>query len=457
MQARIPEQEEIDKYITRLLSDLSKATAMRLKAGLRILMTTDQTTFRTICSSAVQQELQDFVDLLQHPEAIAPKTSSTEQGATTIIEYIKKFTLEHLNLLDARSTILPSVANVTKNLTEGGHLKSVVHTSAIRNVVKAAHFVDALEKKFKSEGLQGHLLDDAVKRAAMGTARLHNFVLVGDILALERELATPGVDVNLPNPDGLPLLHIAVREGFLQIVETLLKIPGIQVNLVSNSGWTPLHLAARLGDSDIVAALLRAPGIDVNIANSDGWTALHWAAWHGNSEIVIQLLDVPGIEVNPRDKNKTTPLHWAARNGQVDVISILLDARGIEVNPADSDLKTPLYYAVNFDHTAATAALVADPRLEVNLQDIDGLSALHWAARNGRLDLVNLLLEVPGIRKDLLDNNNMTPYDWAKKLEFPELLPFLSIHPLKHTWLQKLKEIWRNIADYFRTHLTTEP
>ena len=457
MLARISEQEDLDKYLTRLLSDLSKTNTLRIKAGLRILMTTDQTTFNTICSAVVQQELQDFVDLLKHPEAIAPKTCSTAPGVAAVIEYIKKFTLDNLHLLDARSAILPDANQLKKNLAEGGHIKSVVHISAIRNVVNAAHFVDALEIKFRHEGLQGRALDDAVKRAAMGTARLHNNVLVGDILALERELTTPGVDVNLPNPDGLPLLHIAVREGFLPIVERLLKVPGIQINLVSNNGWTPLHLAARLGDNDIVAALLKAPGINVNVTNSDGWTPLHWAAWHGNSEIVMQFLERPEIQVNPRDKNKTTPLHWAARNGQVEVISLLLSAKGIEVNPTDIDLKTPLYYAANFDHTAATSVLVSDPRIEVNLQDIDGLSPLHWAARNGRLDLVNLLLEVPGVRKDLLDNNDMTPYDWAQKLEYTELLPLLRIHPIKHPWLVKLKTVWDNIVGYFKSHLTTEP
>jgi len=456
MLARISEQEDLDKYLTRLLSDLSKPNALRLKAGLRILMTTDQTTFNTISSRVVQQSLQDFVDLLKHPAAVAPKTCSTESGTAAVIEYIKKFTLDNLNLLDARPAILPDTDNLKKNLAEGGHMKSVVHTSAISNVVQAAHFADALEIKFKHEGLQGHLLDDAVKRASMGTARLHNFVLEGNILALERELTTPGVDANLPNPDGLALLHIAVREGFLQIVERLLQVPGIQVNLVSNTGWTPLHLAARLGESEIVAALLRSPSINVNVTNSDGWTPLHWAAWHGHTQIVNQFLARPEIQINPRDKNKTTPLHWAARNGQVEVIALLLSAPGIEVNPTDIDLKTPLYNAVNFDHVAATAALVADPRIEINLQDMDGLTALHWAARNGNLDLVNLLLEVPGVRKDLLDNNNMTPFDWAQKLEFTELLPLLRIHPVMHPWLLKLKKIWESIADYFKTHLSTE-
>lgn len=457
MLAHISEQGDIEKYLTRALSDLTIANTVRIKAGLRILMTTDQRTFETICSRAVQTDLQDFIALLHQPEKLAPKTCSTEQGKATVLAYIKKFTLDNLSMLDTRSTILPSAMNVRKSLSENAHLKSVVHTSAIRNVINVAHFVDAMEKKFKEEGLTGRMLDIAVKGATEGTARLHDFVFAGDILGIERELATPGVDVNLPNQEGLPLLHIAVREGSLQIVELLLKVPGIQVNLVSNSGWTPLHLAARLGDTDIVAALLRAPGINVNVVNSDGWTPLHWAAWHGNAQIVVQFLETPGIQVNPRDKNQTTPLHWAARNGQVDVISLLLDAPDIEVNPVDTDRKTPVYYAVNFDHTAATAALIADTRVDVNIQDIDGLSPLHWAARNGRLDLVNLLLEVPNIRRDLLDNNNMTPYDWAQKMDFPELLPILRGGPLKHPWLHKLKTVWRNIAGYFRSHLTTEP
>lgn len=454
---RISEQEEIERYLTSLLSDLTKANAVRLKAGLRILMTTDQPTFNTISSKAVQHDLYDFVAVLQHPEALAPKTCSTLQGKTAVIQHIKDFTLSHLHLLDARSTILPDTTNVKKNITEGGHLKSVIHPSAISNVVNAAHFLDAIEKKFKADGLKGNMLDDAVKQATRGTARLHNYVFEHDIKALERELSTPGIDVNLANPDGLALLHIAVIEDYPDIVKRLLQVPGIKVNQLSNTGWTALHLAARLGDSDIVAELLRSPDINVNVVNSDGWTPLHWAAWHGHSQIVMQLLEMPNIHINPRDKNGTTPLHWAARNGQVDVISMLLSKSAVEVNPQDSDLKTPLYYAVNFDHAAATAALVADPRIDINLQDIDGLSPLHWAARNGRLDLVNLLVETPGIRKDLRDNNQMTPYDWAQQLGFSELLPILRIHAVKYPWFEHLKNMWLNLVDYFRTHLNSEP
>lgn len=452
MLARISEQNEIDRYLKHALMDLSKANALRLKAGLRILMTTDQTTFETICSTSVQKDLQDFVSVLQHPEALAPKTCTVEEGRKAVIESIKRFTLSHLNLIDARTTLLFDSDVTTQTLTEGAHLKSIIHTSALSNVMNAAHFADVIEQRFKQQGLKGATLEEAVRNATIATAELHHFVIHGDILAVERNLKIPGVDVNHPNPDGLPLLHVATREGHVQIVKLLLKEPSVHVNLVNNTGWTPLHLAARLGYIEIVELLLQAPGINVNIVNSDGWTPLHWAAWHGHTEIVSRFLAAPGILVNPRDKTKNTPLHWAARNGQADVISLLASFPGIDLNPLDIDLKTPLYYAVMFDHAAAISILLEANGIDVNIQDIDGLTALHWAARNGKLELVNLLMEVPGIRTDLVDHNEMTPADWARRNGYDELLPYLGATQHALPWW---KRFWQESLDYLKSRLAT--
>lgn len=453
MLARLSEQDEIHQYLTRILRDLSKTNAVRLKAGLRILMTTDQKTFETLCSTALQQELHDFVSVLQHPEALAPKTCTVEAGRKAVIAAIQEFTLNHLNLIDARTALLQNPSITTQTIAEGSHLKAVVHTSALRNVINAAHFVNVIEKRFKEQGLKGKALEEAVQTATIATAELHYFVIQGNLLAVERNLKIPGVDVNHPNPDGLPLLHLAVREDHVSIVKLLLKEPSLKVNLVNNTGWTALHLAARLGYAESVDLLLQAPGIDVNIVNSDGWTPLHWAAWHGHTGIVSRLLSQPGIQVNPREKSETTPLHWAARNGQGDVVGLLAAAPGIDINPVDIDLKTPLYYAVMFDHVAAASALLATNGIDVNLQDIDGLTPLHWAARNGNVELVQLLMQAPGRKTGLRDHNGMTPADWAKQYGFDELLPFLGVKNSSSWW----KNLWTQMLAYLKSNLVSSP
>lgn len=454
MLSRIAEQEDVDQYLNKALSDLTKSNAVRLKAGLRILMTTDQSTFDRICSTTVREELTEFVQILRHPEAVAPKTAATPEGRKAVLDYITDYTLRHLQLIDKRVSILPNIYTLTKSLLSGEHLKSVVHASALKHVVTAAHFLDEVEKKLKEQGYTGKNLDAMLKQATENTARLHNFVIDGNYVGVERELHKPGVDVNLPNPDGLPLLHVAIREGHIQIVKLLLTVPDIKVNQLSISGWSPLQLAARLGYTDIVQLLVKQPNININLANSDGWTALHWAAWHGHAEMVYILVSCPGVQVNPVDKSKNTPLHWAARNGQADVIAVLLATSTVDVNPQDIDLRTPLHYAVAYDHAAATSALLISPQINVNLQDTDGMTPLHWACRNGRVDLTGLLMDVPNLKLNIRDHSGLTAEDWAIRNEYPELIPLLSKSSLMTLVLRKLKYMFYNAIDYIKCMLS---
>lgn len=451
--AELKQTEEMlatEQFISRLLRDLTRPNAIRLKAGLQILMIAEMAHFETITSQAVQQELQDFKTLLLNPERLAPESCRSEAGKSGILQHIKKITLENLSLLDDRPTILPNTYTVLKTVKEGERLKSVVHTSALRNVVTAAHYMDAIEARFRAEGYIDKVLAEKVNLATEAMSKLQAAVLEGDLTTLQKSLSVEGVDVNLPNPEGLPLLHLAIREGHTEVVRLLLTVPHVNVNLVSNNGWAPLHFACRLGWNDIVKILLSAPAIQVNIVNSDGWTPLHWAAWHGFINVVIILLTDGRLEVNKRDSTNCTPLHWAARNGHADVVSVLLADPRIDPNPIDNELKTPLHYAVSFDHVAATSTLLSALTIAINLQDMDGLTPLHWAARNGRSELVDLLIEVSDIRYDLRDHNNMTAADWARRNEYPELVPKLTsknhkVHFLKKLWehaLTRFKQVW---------------
>lgn len=428
----VQEKEVIEQYILKTLTDLSLPNVTRLKAAIRILMTTDFQTFTTVTSSSAQVELKPLIDLLQHPEQWVPRSSNTDLGKEGLQDHIKLFTLNNLNLLDERTTILPNPLMVEKSVKEGERLKSVVHTTAIHNVMTAAHYTEEIERHFRELGLTGTDLRAAVDKAIAAMLHLHRAAIEGNFIEFIRDLSVPGVNANLANPDGLSLLQIATREGHIAIVKLLLSLPAIKVNLVSNNGWAALHIAARMGHDDIVALLLSHPEIEVNIVNSDGWTPLHWAAWHGHSHVVTELLNTRQIKVNQIDRSSTSALHWAARNGHADVVALLTNAPGIEINLMDNEGKTALYYAIAYDHLACASTLLEAPEIGVNIADMDGLTPLHWAARNGRIDLVNLLLEMPQINIMALDNNLMTPLDWAKHNGFHELVPIMS---------QRLKKI----------------
>lgn len=450
MLSHAKEQEAIEAVIRKTLSDLTQTNALSLKAGIRILMTTDQKTFETICSAAVQEKVTSLKNLLLHPEHLAPITSETEAGIQAVQDHIKTFTLNNLTLLDERTSILPNTFMVTKSVKEGERLKSVVHTSAIRNVVISAEFIEALRKRLLAENFKDQVLDDALDKAILAMNLLHDAVINNEIEIVKKELKVPGVDINYSYADGLSLIHLAAREDNVNILKLLLEQPHINVNLVSNNGWTALHIAARMGFDDIVKILLQTPNINVNAVNSDGWTPLHWAAWHGHTKVVTELLEARNIDVNKRDQSQSTALHWAARNGNNDVVTLLIALSDIEINPVDLEKKTPLYYATQFDHLAATSALVSNPKIDPNIPDMDGLTPLHWAARNGRMDLVNVLMSVPGININMLDNNGMTAIDWAMQNGYDVLVPLINPDYKPPSLFDRIKD---KILVFFRVYI----
>lgn len=435
-------QTEIERTITKALSDVSKTNAVRLKSGLRVLMTTNFQTFETVCSDAVQEALKDFKVLL----SLASSAEGSESEREETIQFIKQFTLNNLNLLDDRTSILPNTFMVKKSIMEGERLKSVIHASALKNVITNAHYVDALEKKFKAEGATPEQSSERAEKAIQSTRELHKAVLEGNISKILQCLSVHGVDVNYPDEQGMTPLHIAARDGLTETVKLLLTVPNININAINNNGWSPLHIAARAGFADIVDALLTMSNIDPNSVNSDGWTALHWAAWQGSTDVVTVLLAAHHINVNQTDKTGMTPLHWAARNGHPDIISVLLSVPSILVNPVENEKRTPLHLAAMFNHESAVLALLRAKGIELNLADMDGLTPLHWAARNGQEGILKALLAKKDIMIDVLDNNSMTPLDWARRNAHTTIIRLLS--PTQKQ--SRPPNFWESLLHFFK-------
>lgn len=446
MALHLKEKTAIEEYILKALKDVSRTNPLRLKAGLRILLTTNLDTFEKICSPSVQSDLDDFKKLLLSPEMFAPVSCQGLEDKQQVEEYVKQYTLSRLNLLDERTSILPNPSMVKSSLLGGERLKSVVHASAMRNVITHAHYLEALEKRFKNEGVPQEKISEKVNRALECTVDLRKAVLDGDVTKVLQNLAVRGVDINYPDEQGFTPLHLAVRENQLEIARLLLTVPHININQVSNTGWTPLHMAARQGHADILDAILAMPDVNPNVVNSDGWSALHWAAWHGFIDTVTVLLTAPGINVNVIDKNGSTPLHWAARNGHHDIIAVLISVPEIAINIQDHEQRTPLHEAASYSHKEAVASLLKSPKIEPNLKDKDGLTALHAAARNGDKDIIELLLTNRDTLIDILDNNGMTPYDWAIKNGHDGVIQYLKMdNAEKPSFMLKLRKFFQKL------------
>ncbi|MEA3097916.1 ankyrin repeat domain-containing protein [Caballeronia mineralivorans] len=140
-----------------------------------------------------------------------------------------------------------------------------------------------------------------------------------DVSAVKKLLAQ-GVDPNLVDNTGAPLLVIAAREKSDKVGKLLADNPNIDLEKLDSAGENAMMLAALNDDLNFVNMLI-AKDAEVN---KKGWTPLHYAATNGHDDVVKVLLDHSAY-IDAGSPNGTTPLMMAARGGHLSTVKLLLD------------------------------------------------------------------------------------------------------------------------------------
>jgi ankyrin repeat protein len=129
-----------------------------------------------------------------------------------------------------------------------------------------------------------------------------------------------GMDPNLVDNTGAPLLVIAAREKSDKVARVLIDDPKIDLEKQDPAGENAMMMAA-LNDDAVLVNMLIAKDAEVN---KKGWSPLHYAATNGHDDIVKLLLDHSAY-VDAGSPNGTTPLMMAARGGHLSTVKLLLD------------------------------------------------------------------------------------------------------------------------------------
>ncbi len=140
-----------------------------------------------------------------------------------------------------------------------------------------------------------------------------------DVSAVKKLLAQ-GVDPNLVDNTGAPLLVIAAREKSDKVGKLLAENPNTDLEKLDPAGENAMMLAALNDDLEFVNMLI-AKDAEVN---KKGWTPLHYAATNGHDDVVKVLLDHSAY-IDSGSPNGTTPLMMAARGGHLSTVKLLLD------------------------------------------------------------------------------------------------------------------------------------
>jgi len=196
-----------------------------------------------------------------------------------------------------------------KYLTEGHHGAASIRSAGLRRTVA---------KLTLAAGVALATLG-ALPASAAPADTMIKAVKFDDVKEVKKQLAN-GMDPNMTDNQGIPLLVIAAREKSDKVVAALIDNPKTNIEILDKAGENAMMMAALNGDIDIVKQLI-AKDAEVN---KKGWAPLHYAAANGNDDIVKLLLDHDAY-IDAGSPNGTTPLMMAAMYGSAAAVQLLLD------------------------------------------------------------------------------------------------------------------------------------
>ena len=248
------------------------------------------------------------------------------------------------------------------------------------------------------------------------------------------------VDVDLPDPDGVAPMIIAIINTNWDIAKRLIDA-GADVNQWDMYGQSPLYAA-------VVYSAPRPPSL---FGGGPGVNPLDPPNQATPKEVVALLLDKganPNMQLFYRPAGRSaggaargaTPLMAAASDDDVDLVKLLL-AHGADPKLYQADNQTPIMAALGgrgvFGGGGATnpqaaievLKLLHDAGTEMNIMSIQhhllctrGGTALHFAVRAGSADAVKLLVSW-GIDVNARDPDGLTALDYAMARGY---VPFLA-------------------------------
>lgn len=204
----------------------------------------------------------------------------------------------------------------------------------------------------------------------------------GDIETMNL-LIDAGVDVNIPNINGITALMVAASRGRLDIMAMLLRAGANIHQEDSMGGNTALCYAAKFGNIKSLRFLLEA-GADINYHSNIGVSALTSAAGEGQLEAVKFLLE-HGAIINGSSQLLILPIIRRHH----ELIKLLIQY-GADVNVRFADGCIPLCIAAGIGNLEIVNLLV-NAGADVNAEDKEGRTAIYYAKRGGYQDIVMLL------------------------------------------------------------------
>jgi ankyrin repeat protein len=235
-----------------------------------------------------------------------------------------------------------------------------------------------------------------------------------------------GADIDLPDPDGVSPLHVAIMNANWDLARQLI-LAGADVNQWDIYGEAPLFTAIGLRNR------LDGGRASIDPLNeTDGLTIVN-ALLERGADPNMQLFFRPANVRGSTNTRGSTPLIRAANNGDLEVVNLLL-AHGADATVYMADRQTPIH-AVLAGRSSEKQALelirvLHEAGADVNVvalvnhgEEVRGGTALHYAVRKRYREVIQGLASY-GIDMNAKDQDGLTALDYTQSRGF---MPFMAL------------------------------
>lgn len=169
-----------------------------------------------------------------------------------------------------------------------------------------------------------------------------------------QSLLKAGISPNTLDPNGSPMLILAIRDKSMKVADLLMANPATDINLANKSGENSLMMASIEGELPLVEVLVLKKKASVN---KQGWAPLHYACSTGKLN-VAEFLIANGAQVNALSPGETTPLMMAVSSGNDLLIKLLLD-NGADIRMRNQEGFSAIDVAELFNKTEIRNGLIS--------------------------------------------------------------------------------------------------
>ncbi|RJE25202.1 Ankyrin repeat protein [Aspergillus sclerotialis] len=250
---------------------------------------------------------------------------------------------------------------------------------------------------------------------------------------LTMDFIASGADLNVRDPAGQSILHLAaMNDKGLEVVPILLA-HGAEVDARDEEGWTPLHGAYKSKYGDIHTIHLLNYGAHINARTSTGNTPLHLASGNDNGRHVMSALLKSGAEVDARGAGGRTPLHETLKSKLAHDHAQILLRYGADANAQDIGGRTLLHKVVacHCPDRLPIIEMLAKYGCSPNIRDEQGLTPLFLALeRQVEIDAVEAIIRMGADVNARHPNGELLLYYFSRRpgLMMPECMDLLSYY-----------------------------